>query len=145
MVSLIIPTIVINQVMALHPFHCISLLPSQAPWPERRRRHWPAPCRWVRRTTPCFKIRILRHEWLISVIGSVFSVLRCPWRCIPNRTIKPHWPWWKCRSAFPWVSSNGYVVNKKSENKESKRKTEWFKEKRTQMDSQWNWMMMGAG
>lgn len=105
-VPLRIVAIIIDQVILLHQRHRFILLLAQPPAG--------CPAGFRRRASAYLEVLVLPYERLVPIIRLVFSILRRPWRSIPNRTVHPHWPYWKSRVVLSCVSSNRYVVHKKS-------------------------------
>lgn len=114
MVPFVVPAIVINQGMSLHPFHSPVLLPRESTWPERWGRNRSTPCWGEGRATACFKIRELSYKWLVTIISFVFSILGRPRRGIPYWSINPHWSQGKCLCTFSWIPPYWHIIHQES-------------------------------
>lgn len=114
MVSLIVLAIVIDHVPTLYPVHGLVLLIAKSTRMVGRCRGRAAPSRRVGRATIRLEVGECPYKWLVLIIGLVFSIFGCPWRCIPYWSVNPHWPYWECSRALSRVPPYWNVIHQKS-------------------------------
>lgn len=113
MISAVILTVIINQVIPLNPLHCLVLLSAQTRSP-RWRGDRSARRRCIGRAPSYFEVSVPWNKRLEPVVCLILPIFRGPWRCIPNRAIHPHRSIGKHCLHLPLVPPNWHIVDEKS-------------------------------